>query len=190
MRIPAIILGAALIALAACGQDDREPSSSHASRSAGPAMPAPATNGTITAQVLRVDRDRDRVEARLRLENTGTDPVELRNVGDTLTGFRVVIDGSSYSAESHRRDGTLASAASIAVLPPQTPIELDLRWMVPHLRHGEDADFAIVVSNLFANSQKLPDISILVPGAHPDEEPPEPEKQPEKQKEKHQQVSL
>jgi hypothetical protein len=158
--LPLLSLG--LLGLAACGDRERPAEAAPAPAAAAWAPPATVGNGVVSAQVLWIDRDRDRVSARLRLENLSAAPVQLRNLGDTLTGFRCAVEGRSYSADATRRDGP-ATAATLAELPAETPVELDLRWRLNPLR-SDAYDCTITVGNLVQDGKKLPDLTVPVPG--------------------------
>lgn len=169
MAVRALVLAtlavAAGLALAGCG-DEREERDERATRRLE--LPPATSNGAVGAQLLRLERDDDWISARVRLENTGTEAVQLRNLGDTLTGFRAVVGERSFSAEARGKREEPITAARLTELPAQTPVELDLRWRIWPPQRGDYA-VTIVVGNLFAASgEKLPDLPIVVPGAGDD----------------------
>jgi hypothetical protein len=165
----ALLLPLALI-LVACG--DQGSTRDTTAQSAW-IPPPPASNGAMSAQVLWIARERDHVAVRLRIENHSPAPVQLRNLGDTLTGFRCGIDGRSYSAEARHHDQP-STAARLAELPGQTPVELDLSWRIDPL-HSPQYDCIIVVSNLFQDGKKLDDLTIPVPAPVHEERNAQPE---------------
>jgi hypothetical protein len=177
------------LALAACGDHGAAPVRDEKPAPPAWAPPPVVSNGPVSAQVLWVERDRDHVAARLRLENTSPTPVQLRNLGDTLTGFRCAVEGRSYSAERQHRDQAMA-AASLTELPGQTPVELDLRWRINPLRTSM-YDCTIVVGNLFQDGHKLDDLSIAVPSPmHEEARKAEAPAQPKPEQPKSKDVSL
>ena len=169
MRILALLLPVLLVA--ACHHHDRE-------RPAEPASAPPAaSNGAVSARIVAIDRRDDHLAVRLRLENLGETPVELKNLGDTLTGFRAQIEGRSFSADAYRRDDVPVTASRIAELPPLTPLELDLRWSIRPDVGTDNYDCAIVVGNLFQGGKRLSDITIEIPGEVVSEPVPKHEKE-------------
>jgi hypothetical protein len=159
MTGPAMRLGAAVaiaLSLASCGGERAE--DRHW-------QPSPqASNGLVGAQVLTCERGGDRINARVRLENLSDVPIELKNLGDTLTGFRARVDGRDFSADARRRDEPTA-ASRIAEIPARTQVELDLRWTLDPAPRRRDYDCAIIVGNLWQADQRLPDISVALPRA-------------------------
>nr|MBA2481202.1 hypothetical protein [Planctomycetota bacterium] len=122
---------------------------------------------------------------RLRLDNLSDVAVDLKNLGDTLTGFRARVDGRDFSADGPKRRDDAPAAARLAEIPARTQVELDLRWTLEPAPRRRDYDCVIVVGNLWQADQRLPDISIALPRAKPrevddDDGPEEPEAKPQK----------
>ncbi|MBA3708942.1 MAG: hypothetical protein H0W83_09015 [Planctomycetes bacterium] len=168
MRLPTLVLCSLL--LAAC-QGDRPKEKHHDPVASGPksVLPPHGTNGILAAQALSLDRASDRISARIRLENTSDLPVGLKNLGDTLTGFRVRILGRDYSADVRRREGAY-TAASLTEIPAHTQVELDLRWTLEPRPRVRDYAYDILVGNLWQADKRLPDVTIAVPGAGRDDD--------------------
>ena len=176
MRILALLLPLALAI--GCHRHDHE-------RPNDPAWTAPpaASNGRISVRVVSIERRDDHIAARLRLENLTDAPIGLKNLGDTLTGFRAQVEGRTFNADAYRHDDQQVTAARIGELPALTPLELDLRWSIRPELGTNQYDCAIIVGNLFQADKKLPDITIEIPGVAPGE-PERPEAKPPEKKRK------
>jgi hypothetical protein len=132
-------------------------------------LPATQSNGVLSATLESVRRSPTTLWVRVRLENISSHDLELRNLGDTLTGFCCIIDGQRIAAPVQR--GPLATAAStLSVVPAATPIDLDLSWHFPAgLLHGQ-YPFTINIGNIFQGGSKLKDL-FLTMGQVDDAEP-------------------
>jgi len=155
---PAMLLLCCLL-IASCGQKSERGDGGAAMSTMD--LPAAQSNGVLTATIEYVRRSPTTLVARVHLENLSKDNLELRNLGDTLTGFCCVINGQRISAPVQR--GANATAAStLSMLPPATPVELDLAWhFAAGPTHG-DYPFSIIIGNLFQDGKKLTDVCLSV----------------------------
>jgi hypothetical protein len=166
--LPALALCIMTIMTIGCGHQ-AERSDETPSMMAVGSLPPTQSNGVLTATLESLRRTPSSLLVRVRLENISAHPLELRNLGDTLTGFCCIIDGQRINAPVQR--GLAASAAStLSVLPAQTPVELDLNW---RFSAGEPTrgpyPFTVVIGNQFQDGAKLADLALSVGGPEGDQ---------------------
>jgi hypothetical protein len=171
--MPRVGLCLLLLAAAACNHqrdarevDDSTPASA-GDHAAWTPMP-PVSNGVLSAELMRLDRGPSSVDALIRLHNSSERPLELRNLGDSLTGFMLEINGETFAADTHLHGMTVA-AASLQALPPEAPVDLELHWRISPRQHRSDYPCSLIISNLFQD-KKLADLIISVgpvPSDHP-----------------------
>jgi len=145
--------------IAACGQKSDRADNGAAMSTMD--LPATQSNGVLTATIEYIRRSPTSLSARIHLENISKDTLELRNLGDTLTGFCCLINGQRISAPV-QRGPTATAASTLTQLPPSTPVELDLTW---HFAAGPtrgDYPFSIIIGNLFQDGRKLSDLCLSV----------------------------
>ncbi len=124
---------------------------------------AAISDGVITAQLLRMQRSESWAEALVRIENLSSEPVDLLNYGDTLTGFQLVVNGMPISAQI-RLAGEKVAAASLTSLPSAVPVELVLYWHLSPAQPHDHYPCTLVISNLFQHGHRVPDVFIHVEG--------------------------
>jgi len=159
MRLAVLLLMVCSLIIAACGQKSDRPDGGAAMSTMD--LPATQSNGVLSATIEYIRRSPTSLSARIHLENISKDPLELRNLGDTLTGFCCLINGQRISAPV-QRGPTASAASSLSQLPSSTPVELDLTW---HFAAGPtrgDYPFSIIIGNLFQDGRKLSDLCLSV----------------------------
>jgi len=152
-----LVVGVAALALGACSSE-RDLSG----------LPPTGGSGPVTAEIISLDREDDRLVMRVRLLNTGDDAVAIAPGGDRLANFRAIVVDSRNASGAQTRDISAraevdhhpVAAAVLAGLPGHALVELELTWDLQPDLGRDDYPCTLIIGNLYLGDTHLDDIVI------------------------------
>jgi hypothetical protein len=169
---PFVVLAATLVlglSLVACGGGGS--SSERAAREGIVLSGVTGTNDAGVKAVARITKERSRtLYITVNIANGGNKTVLFRNPeSDRVPGFKVVADGhEAQGADAGHYASTKSLAARLHELAPGAETEFEIKWTWdPPLAH-ETYPWALTITNMFINDDKLGDITLsYAPAAAP-----------------------